>query len=393
MYAVLDAIASEREPFALATVVSTWSSAPRESGARMLVRSDGSVVGSVSGGCVEGDVYALAGEVLADGAPRLVRYGVSDEVAGAVGLTCGGTIEVLVQRVEPGDGSAPAGDADAAAAALTAFAAAVAAGRATALATVVDGAEGAVTSQGAVLSVDDVGRASGATGSVWLDAALAADAAAVLETGRTAELTYGVDGSRQGVGIRVLVDVVAPPPRLIVAGVTDFAAAVVSMARFLGFEVTLCDARSAFATRARFPDAHEVVIDWPHRYLAGEQAAGRVDARTVVLVLTHDPKFDEPLLEVALGADVGFVGAMGSRRTHADRLERLRERGLDEQALSRLHSPVGLDLAGRSPRETAVSIMSHVVAARAGGSGRPLAELSGPIHRDAGAGRDPAPPA
>ncbi|TDE95896.1 XdhC/CoxI family protein [Occultella glacieicola] len=392
MDAVLEAIGREREPFAFVTVVSTWSSAPRERGARMIVRRDGSVVGSISGGCVEGDVHALAGEVLDDAVPRLVQYGVNDELAGAVGLTCGGTIEVLVQRVDPGRATGPA-DVDGDASALTAFARTAADGRATALATVVECAEGAVARRGGLLSVDDLGHASGATGSTRLDAALAADAAAVLRTGRAEELTYGLDGSRQGVGIRVLVDVLAPPPRLIVAGVTDFAAAVVSMARFLGFDVTVCDARSVFATSARFPDAHEIVIDWPHRYLAAELTAGRVDADTVVLVLTHDPKFDEPLLEVALSADLGFVGAMGSRRTHADRLERLRERGLDEHALARLHSPVGLDLAGRSPRETALSIMSHVVSVRAGGSGLPLAELTGPIHRDPGVGGYGAPSA
>jgi len=353
-------------PFALATVVATWSSAPRGPGARMLVRADGTAVGSLTGGCVEADVHARALEVLGDGVPQLVRYGVSDDAAGAVGLTCGGTVEVLVQRVDD-------------AAVLRAFARRVADGDPAALATVV-AHDGGVT--GASVAVDPAGLVAGGTGSARLDDALAHDAAALVAAGRTEELTYGADGSRQGAGVRVLVDVAAPPPRMIVAGVTDFAAAVTSLAGFLGYRVTLCDARPAFATRERFPDAHEIVVDRPDRYLAAELAAGRADGRTAVLVLTHDPKFDEPLLEVALGADLAFVGAMGSRRTHADRLDRLRDRGVPPEALARLRSPVGLDLGGRSPRETALSVLAEVVAVRARGTGAPLTATAGPLHHD-----------
>ncbi|GAB2612009.1 XdhC family protein [Pseudactinotalea suaedae] len=359
---VLAALATETAPFALATVVSTWSSAPRGVGARMLVREDGSTLGSVSGGCVEADVHALALQVLRGAPAVLQRYGVSDGDALAVGLMCGGTIEVLVQRItdpEP----------------LRAFAASVAAHHPVAIASVLTGEHA-----GSLLEVTAEGESLGGTGFARLDGSLVADARAVLATGRTTELSYGTDGSRQGVGVRVLVDVVAPPPRLIVAGVTDFAVAIAELGGYLGFRVTVCDARSTFATRERFGRADEIVIEWPHRYLAAEIEAGRVDARTVLLVCSHDPKFDEPVLEAALPAGLGFVGAMGSRRTHSQRLERLRERGISDEALASLRSPVGLDLGGRSPRETALSILAEVVAASGGGTGRPLADLGGPLH-------------
>jgi xanthine dehydrogenase accessory factor len=152
---------------------------------------------------------------------------------------------------------------------------------------------------------------------------------------------------------------------------------------FLGYRVTVCDARPVFATRSRFPDADEVVVEWPHRYLAAEVESGRVDPRTVLAVLTHDPKFDVPVLEVALRLDVAYVGAMGSRRTHEERLDRLREAGLTDEELARLSSPIGLDLGARTPEETAVSIAAEIIQLRWGGRGRRLAELEGPIHHGA----------
>src|SRR3982751_4908614 len=164
--------------------------------------------------------------------------------------------------------------------------------------------------------------------------------------------------------MRVFVASYAPKPRMLVFGAIDFAAAVARLGSFLGYRVTVCDARPVFATRSRFPQADEVVVEWPHRYLAAEAEAGRVDGRTVLAVLTHDPKFDVPLLEVALRLDVAYVGAMGSRRTHRERLERLREAGLTDEDLGRLSSPVGLDLGGRTPEKTAVSIAAEIIAAR-----------------------------
>jgi xanthine dehydrogenase accessory factor len=178
----------------------------------------------------------------------------------------------------------------------------------------------------------------------------------------------------------VLVSSFAPAARMLVFGATDHAAAVARIGTFLGYRVTVCDARPVFATGRRFPDAHEVVVDWPHRYLEAEAAAGRVDGRTAVCVLTHDPKFDVPVLEIALQLPLGYVGAMGSRRTHDDRLKRLRETGLPAAALARLASPIGLDLGARTPEETAVSIAAEIVALRWQGTGKRLTETDGRIH-------------
>jgi xanthine dehydrogenase accessory factor len=183
--------------------------------------------------------------------------------------------------------------------------------------------------------------------------------------------------------MRVFVWAFAPKPRMLVFGAIDFAAAVARVGSFLGYQVTVCDARPVFATATRFPDADEVVVDWPHRYLEGEVEAGRIDGRTVICVLTHDPKFDVPLLEVALRLpDVAYVGAMGSRRTHDDRMARLRETGLGEHELARLASPIGLDLGARTPEETAISIAAEIVASHWGGSGERLVETQGRIHHE-----------
>ena len=203
----------------------------------------------------------------------------------------------------------------------------------------------------------------------------------LLAAGHNATLTYGPDGERRGEGMRVFVWAFAPKPRLLVFGAIDFAAAVARVGAFLGYHVTVCDARPVFATTSRFPEADEVVVDWPHRYLGAEHEAGRLDPRTVVTVLTHDPKFDVPLLEVALRLpEVAYVGAMGSRRTHDDRLERLREAGLTEAELERLSSPIGLDLGARTPEETAISIAAEIIAGRWGGSGQRLGVTDGRIH-------------
>ncbi|HWU22786.1 MAG TPA: XdhC family protein, partial [Nocardioides sp.] len=222
---------------------------------------------------------------------------------------------------------------------------------------------------------------SGTLGSPRADDAILDDALGILATGHDALLTYGPDGERRGEGMRVFVWAFAPAPRMLVFGAIDFAAAVARVGSFLGYRVTVCDARPVFATNTRFPDADEVVVEWPHRYLAAEHEAGRLDARTVVAVLTHDPKFDVPLLEKALRMpELAYVGAMGSRRTHDDRLARLQEIGVTEGELARLHSPIGLDIGARTPEETAISIAAEMVAGRWGGTGRPLARGEGRIH-------------
>jgi xanthine dehydrogenase accessory factor len=223
----------------------------------------------------------------------------------------------------------------------------------------------------------------GSLGSDRMDDAVGDDAMGLLALGHSATLTYGPDGERRGEGMRVFVWAFAPAPRMLVFGAIDFAAAVARVGAFLGYHVTVCDARPVFATRSRFPDADEVVVDWPHRYLTAEVEAGRIDARTVITVLTHDPKFDVPLLEVALRLpEVAYVGAMGSRRTHEDREQRLKEAGLSAEEIARLSSPIGLDLGARTPEETAISIAAEIIAGRWGGTGSRLADTGGRIHRE-----------
>jgi xanthine dehydrogenase accessory factor len=348
---------------AVASVVATSQSAPRPPGATLALHPDGRVLGSVSGGCVEGAVVEVATEVLETGRPQRVRYGISDDDAMAVGLTCGGTIEVYVRPV------------DREVLDLEALAARVAAGDAVATATIVEHAD-APDLEGRTLVVTDKGI-EGTTGSEHLDRAVAEAALGMLALGETGLRHLGPRGERRRDEVAVFVEAFAPRPRMLVFGAIDFAAAVASIGRYLGFHVTVCDARGRFATAGRFPDADEVVVEWPHRYLA----ATDVDERAVICVLTHDPKFDVPVLEVALRTPAAYVGVMGSRRTHEDRLRRLREAGVDEAALARLRSPIGLDLGARTPQETAVSIAAEIVLLREGGSGVPLRDTEGAIHR------------
>lgn len=356
-------------PVALATVVSTFNSAPRVPGASLLVTPAGDVTGSVSGGCVEGAVYELATQVLEDGTPHLVRYGFSDSDAIEIGLTCGGIVDIFVQRIDRT--SAPW---------VRGLAAAVREGREVALATVVEHPDAQAVARTLLLSGDGVAML-GHLGEERLDRLILEDAGGLLRTGRSETLAYGPDLRRHGDGVRIFVWSSAPPPRLIIFGAIDFAAALAEVGAFLGYRVTVCDARPIFATTARFPKAHEVVVEWPHRYLRGEADAGRVDTRTAICVLTHDAKFDVPVLEVALRLpSVSYVGAMGSRRTHADRMSRLRAVGLSSDEVSRLCSPIGLDIGASTPQETALSIATEILAKRAGATGIALGELSGPIH-------------
>ena len=369
------------------TVVATFQSAPRPPGASMLVGPDETAVGSVSGGCVEGAVYELAQSVVESGEPVLQRYGVSDDDAFAVGLTCGGILDVYVEKIS--QETFPE---------LGEIAADIESGRPVALATVIEhpdptwlGRRLVVRPDGGIVRDDrpvetpvPQGRTSRTIptlGSKRADDAVRDDAMGLLAAGTSATLTYGPDGERRGEGMRVFVWAFAPKPRLLVFGAIDFAAAVARVGAFLGYHVTVCDARPVFATHSRFPEADDVVVDWPHRYLTAEHEAGRIDPRTVVTVLTHDPKFDVPLLEVALRLpEVAYVGAMGSRRTHDDRLARLREAGLSEDELARLSSPIGLDLGARTPEETAISIAAEIIAGRWGGSGQRLGVTDGRIH-------------
>jgi xanthine dehydrogenase accessory factor len=351
------------ESAAMATVVRTWRSAPRPAGASMLVTEGGEAVGSVSGGCVEGALYELGTEVLADGASQYETYGISDGDAFAVGLTCGGILEVFVERVSPE--SWPE---------LPGIAASVEAEVPVAVATIVKGPRH--VGRHLVVRADGI---EGSLGTSRLDDTVGADVLGLLESGTTGFLHYGPDGERLGTELEVFVASFAPAPRMVIFGAIDFSAALSRAGKLLGFHVTVVDAREVFATRKRFPDADEVVVDWPHRWLASQE----VDPRTVICVLTHDPKFDVPALKQAVSTRAAYIGAMGSRRTHEDRLVRLKEAGLTDEEIARIHSPIGLDLGARTPEETAISIAAEIVQSRWGGSGRRLTQSDGPIHAGA----------
>lgn len=354
---------SRGQPVGMGTVVATFRSAPRPPGAAMLRGPDGTAVGSVSGGCVEGAVYELAGETAAGQPPRLERFGVSDDDALAVGLTCGGIIDVFVETITPQ--SLPG---------LDRIVADVTAGRPVAVVTVVEAPPGGPQlGMHLVVRPDSV---EGTLGDPELDRVTAAEARGELAQGTSTLRRFGPQGQRRRDEVGVFVTAMAPPPRLLVFGAIDFAAALARLGKFLGYHVTVCDAREVFATPRRFPDADEVVVEWPHRYLERTE----VDARTVIAVITHDPKFDVPVLLRALRSPAAFVGAMGSRRTHADRLRALTEAGMTDAELSRLAAPIGLDLGARTPEETAVSIAAEIIGLRNHGSGARLSTISGDIH-------------
>lgn len=358
----LRALIATDQPFALATVVGTSGSTPRSVGSVMAVSVSGAVVGSLSGGCLEGAVYDVALGVLSSGVPAQETFGVSDEDAFSIGLTCGGVLEVLVAVPDrPLLGRVlDLVDADEPVALVT-----VCGGP------VLHGAQLAVTSS----------WFEGSLGSAGLDVAAAAEARAMLASGVTGVRHIGAQGECGADEVTVLVQAMTPPPRLLVFGATDFSAALARIACFLGYHVVICDPRATFTTTARFPEAHEVVCAWPDAWFAAEVAAGRVDERTVVALLTHDDRYDVAVLNAALGSRAGYVGAMGSRRTADARMRRLREAGVDDHTLARLHSPIGVDIGGRTPEETAVAIAAEMVLARWGGTGQPLRTLGGDIHR------------
>ncbi|MGH8890508.1 MAG: XdhC family protein [Acidothermaceae bacterium] len=335
--------------FALVTVVKIFGSAPRLPGIAMAVASTGEVIGSVSGGCIEGAVYEESLLVLKNETPTLCSYGVSNDDAFAVGLTCGGDIDVFIERVDASTHPQ-----------FLQLAAAVSDGDPVAVATIVSGPRiGHHAVAHHQLPPTDGGTLVGVAHSM-------------LAQSKTGQLSCVLDD----VESTVFVEAFPSPPRLIVFGATDFARALIAAGTLLGYRTTLCDAREVFATRIRFPEADDVIVDQPFRYLEST----KVDERTVLCVLTHDPKFDVPLLAVALRSPAGYIGALGSRRTHEDRLHRLRDAGMTDNELARLRSPIGLDLGASTPQETAVSILAEVIAAKSAASGRPLAATTGPIH-------------
>lgn len=318
----------EREPVGRAVVVSVWGSAPQAEGAAMLVSASGAMAGSVSGGCVETAAAEAVQAAIAAGAPQLIRYGISDARAWEVGLSCGGTLELLVEpevAAEVLDAAAGPGGV--------------------VVATVLDG-----PAIGRRLTVVDPARGD--------DSELATLAFEALRTGRSRKATIPLDGQ----DATVFLEAFCRPPRLVVFGGVHVAAELVPLARALGYRTMVADGRPAFLTRDRFALADELIVGWPDEAFA---QAG-LDSATAVAVLTHDPKFDDPALLIALRSPAMYVGAIGSRKTQAARRERLRAAGLTEVELGRLFGPIGLDLGGRSPAETALAILAEITAARYG---------------------------
>jgi xanthine dehydrogenase accessory factor len=311
----LERWAADGTPVAVATVVGTERSAPRDPGAVLAVSQEGQVAGSVTGGCVEPAVYGEAREVLAGGAPRLKTYGIADEEAFEVGLPCGGSVHIFVDRLDP-ELVAPIAEA-------------VRQERPIALEITISGEDAGAKR---LVGPGDDGPA-----------------AELLARGETA-----IVDTAEG---QVFVSSFAPRPNMYVFGAVDHAAAVASVGRFLGYRVTVCDARAKFVTRDRFPDVDELVVEWPDKFLR----RAPVDERTVICVLTHDHKFDVPALKVALETPAGYIGAMGARRTNEDRAERLRAEGVSEEEIARIHAPIGLKIGSRTPEEVAVAIAAEIV--------------------------------
>ena len=348
-----------------ALLVEVEGSAPLPVGAMMVIDDRGNIEGSITGGCVEGAVVSEAEDLLAtDGDARLLRYGISDELAGTVGLMCGGIVHILVSEL--------AGEA---AAVERAVLEEHAAGRPAAVATMIDG-----PSAGARLAVIE-NRIAGSLGATdLLDRNVAREAQGLLEEGKTTLRRFGGDGATLGDELRVHIRSYAPPPRMYIIGAIDFSAALAPFASQVGYQVTICDARDRFARSSRFSSVAKVQIGWPQDVMRDVD----LGPRDAVLVFTHDPKFDEPALIAALNTNAGYIGALGSRQTTADRERRLREAGVGDADLARLHAPCGLDIGSRTAEETAVSVLAEIIAARAQRAGSPLRQTDGPIHgRDA----------
>ncbi len=362
---------------ALARVVDIDGSGPRLPGAAMAVSEDGEVAGSVSGGCVEGAVVTEALELLRTGERRVVSFGYGDDDAFAVGLTCGGTVHLFLEPLpapSPESTSTDTGGADRAL--YVALADALRGQRPAVLATVIEGPR-----RGAKLLLEPGEPVIGTLGDADLDRVVGRDALGELDTGTNVVRHYGEHGEARETAVSVFIESFAPPPRLLVFGAVDFTKALVRVAKVLGYHVTVCDAREVFATSRRFPQADEVVVDWPHRLVERVQAEGpALGPRDAVCVLTHDHKFDIPAIQAVLATDVGYLGAMGSRRTHAERVDRLHAEGVTDEALARLMAPIGLDIGGRTPEETAVAICAEMIAVRTGRTAPNLRDSAGPIH-------------
>jgi xanthine dehydrogenase accessory factor len=345
-------------------LVAVDGSAPLDVGASMYVDESGRIEGSVTGGCVEGAVAQEALELLeGGGAPRLVTYGISDELAGTVGLMCGGTVHILIHPVT--------GDA------ATRGLRALVEDRPSAVATLLDGPHA-----GAKMYVDAEERHGGLEGPELLDRNVEREARGLLAHGRTTIRRFGEDGTTLGTGLRVHVRTHAEPPRMVVFGAIDFSAALAGMAASLGYRVTIADPRTAFLESARFSSSAETVGAWPDEVLAGTE----LGPRDAVLVFTHDAKLDVPALMAAFATGAGYIGALGSRKTTTDRERRLREAGAADEDLARLYAPCGLDIGAATVEETAIAVLAEITAHRARRTAAPLREGGGPIRREGAGG-------
>ncbi len=346
---------AQGEEIAVATVIRVIGSAPRPVGARMIVSSEGRMAGSVSGGCVETTVYEEMMDVLEGGAPRLLHFGITDDMIWDVGLACGGTIDVFVQKLDPE--------------LLASLVEHVERDEPVALTTVVAG------------GVEGGGLEVGDSSLVTRDG-LAPDSE-VLGVTQIAQEMLATRAERGAVhevdpGVEVYVEPFLPKAMLIIVGGVHVAIPLTRFAKELGFGVIVVDPRAKFANRERFPEADEVLLEWPDEAFSHLE----IDDATYVVLLTHDPKIDEPTLAAALKTEAAYIGAIGSRGTHAARFERMQKWGVTPEELKRVYAPIGLDLGGRTPEETALSVIGEVVAVKNGRSGTSLRETKKPIGRD-----------
>lgn len=358
---------------ASALLVDVEGSAPLDIGSSMYVDGEGHIEGSITGGCIEGAVVEEALSMFAAHGPaRLLRYGISDELAGSVGLMCGGTVSILLHELD-GEAREPS---------LSALEA-ILGEQPTCLATVVDGP---AAGHKLFITADEVVGALG--GTELLDHNVTREAHGFIAQGRSAVRSLGHDGSSLGDGLRIHFTTYAAPPQMVIVGANDFAAAIAQLSDWFGYSATVIDARPAFLSSKRFSSHATPVQEWPEEALAKMT----LTARDAILVCTHDSKFDTPALMAAFATEAGYIGALGSRRTAADRNRRLREAGASDADLARVYAPCGLDIGATTIDETAVAILAEIFAARSGRGGGSLREGSGPIrsaHDDTPRARDP----
>lgn len=327
---------NEGRKVAIATVVKVSGSSLRPEGSKMLLSSDGSISGSVTGGCVEGAVFEETGEVLKTGQPKLLSYGVTNEQAWEVGLSCGGSIEIFVESADSPLWKAAADH----------ISGAIENNVLAAVATIIKGSD---LGKKVFLQID--GSSQGTLGDAKVDEELKAALPDNWAVQQPQQITLTN-------GIIVFVDFIVPPPRLVIIGASHIAIPLVSLAKTLDYRTIVVDARSAFATRERFPHADELIVGWPSE----ELAKLKVDAATCVVCLSHDDKQDNPALLFAINSPARYIGALGSRVTTANRMTILREEGATEEQLKRIHAPVGFKIGARTPAEIALSIMTEIVA-------------------------------